>query len=192
METTIRPPALDLVAPRRRPSGQTGDFNAPVNVPAGARRVVGTGPGLLNVAIEPGVPARHLATTLGRPLGGRDVSRFTSGTTPHATGGIMKRPFWRHTVPAALVALAGTAFAPATAQAQSAAAATPTVTLGEARRRASTTDPSAVAARGQIETALWERRAAFTDLFTPTLTGESNYTRFSDPFFNIGTGGISS
>jgi outer membrane protein len=81
--------------------------------------------------------------------------------------------------------------APSAVGAQAAPTNAPVVTLGEARRRASTTDPSAVAARGQIETADWERRAAFTNLVAPTLTGESNYTRFSDPFFNFGTGGTS-
>lgn len=68
----------------------------------------------------------------------------------------------------------------------------PVVTLEEAHRRASLADPSAVAARGEIETATWARRAAFTDLVAPTITGESNYTHFSDPFFNVGTGGVSS
>ncbi|MFN2567732.1 MAG: TolC family protein [Gemmatimonadaceae bacterium] len=82
--------------------------------------------------------------------------------------------------------------APSVVSAQAATDTAPVVTLGEARRRASAADPSAVAARGQIETALWERRAAFTDLVAPTVTGESNYTRFSDPFFNFGTGAVSS
>jgi outer membrane protein len=92
-----------------------------------------------------------------------------------------------------LVAIAAACLsAPPAAIAQAATDNAPVVTLAEARRRASTTDPSAIAARGQIETALWERRAAFTDLVAPTLTGESNYTRFSDPLFNVGTGAISS
>lgn len=97
---------------------------------------------------------------------------------------------WR-AVRFAAIAAAGL-LAPSAAIAQAANDNAPVVTLGEARRRASTTDPSAVAARGQMETALWERRAAFTDLVAPTVTGESNYTRFSDPFFNFGTGAISS
>jgi outer membrane protein len=98
--------------------------------------------------------------------------------------------------PVAIVA-AGVLSPPSPAGGQTAGNTTPSntapvVTLAEARRRATSVDPSAVAARGQMETALWERRAAFTDLVAPTLTGESNYTRFSDPFFNFGTGGISS
>lgn len=102
----------------------------------------------------------------------------------------MTRHGWRATWLVATAAAGLSAPPPAIGQAANDNA--PVVTLGEARRRASTTDPIAVAARGQIETALWERRAAFTDLVAPTVTGESNYTRFSDPFFNFGTGAISS
>ncbi len=98
---------------------------------------------------------------------------------------------WR-IVRLAAIAAAGGLTAPSPAVGQTANGAVPVVTLAEARRRAASVDPGAVAARGQIETALWERRAAFTDLVAPTLTGESNYTRFSDPFFNFGTGAISS
>jgi outer membrane protein len=67
----------------------------------------------------------------------------------------------------------------------------PVVALQEARRRALTVDPDAVAARGQVETAVWERRAALTDLVAPTLTAGGSYVHFSDPFFNFGTGKIS-
>jgi outer membrane protein TolC len=67
----------------------------------------------------------------------------------------------------------------------------PVVTLGEARRRATSVDPDAVAARSRVETASWERRAAMTNLVTPSLTGGVSYIRFSDPFFNFGTGAIS-
>jgi outer membrane protein TolC len=67
----------------------------------------------------------------------------------------------------------------------------PTVTLTEARRRALALDPDAVAARGQIETAAWERRSAWANFLTPRVTASTNYIRFSDPFFNFGTGTIS-
>jgi outer membrane protein len=97
---------------------------------------------------------------------------------------------WRVVGLAAITAIGLSA--PSAASAQAAPDNAPVITLDEARRRAFNTDPNAVAARGQIETALWERRAAFTDLVSPTLTGESNYTRFSDPFFNFGTGVVSS
>jgi outer membrane protein len=67
----------------------------------------------------------------------------------------------------------------------------PVVTLTEARRRAASVDPNAVAARGRIETASWQRRAAVADMITPNLTAGGNYTHFSEPFFNFGTGTIS-
>ncbi len=53
-------------------------------------------------------------------------------------------------------------------------------------------DPQTVAARGQIDVAGWERRAAVADLVTPHVTAGTSYIRFSDPFFNFGTGDISS
>jgi multidrug efflux system outer membrane protein len=65
------------------------------------------------------------------------------------------------------------------------------VTLAEARRRAALLDPTAVSAREDVETAGWERRAALSDLITPNITAGTSYTRFSDPFFNFGTGNIS-
>ena len=55
-----------------------------------------------------------------------------------------------------------------------------------------TVDPQTVAARGQIDVAGWERRAAVADLVTPHVTAGTSYIRFSDPFFNFGTGDISS
>lgn len=67
----------------------------------------------------------------------------------------------------------------------------PVVTLSEARRRATSVDPSAVAARSQVATASWERRAAWTDVLTPRVTAGGSYTHFSEPFFNFGTGTIS-
>jgi outer membrane protein TolC len=93
---------------------------------------------------------------------------------------------------AGLLALAAAAAAlPAAAAGQAAGERGPVVTLDEARRRAAAVDPEAVAARGQLATAGWERRAALTDLLTPTLTAATSYTHFSDPFFNFGTGTIS-
>src|SRR5688500_661894 len=67
----------------------------------------------------------------------------------------------------------------------------PVVTLTEARRRATSVDPNAVAARSQVATASWERRAAWTDALTPRVTAGGSYTHFSEPFFNFGTGTIS-
>jgi multidrug efflux system outer membrane protein len=65
------------------------------------------------------------------------------------------------------------------------------VTLHEARRRATAIDPDAVESRARVHTAAWEKRSAFSRLVTPTLTGGLSYIRFSDPFFNFGTGSIS-
>lgn len=67
----------------------------------------------------------------------------------------------------------------------------PVVTLTEARRRANFVDPNAVAARSQVATASWERRAALADVITPRVTAGGSYTHFSEPFFNFGTGTIS-
>src|SRR6185436_1217218 len=68
----------------------------------------------------------------------------------------------------------------------------PVVTLEEARRRAVVTDPASVAARAQVGAAAWERRAAHLDLFTPRVGVGASYLHFSDPFFNLGTGNVSS
>jgi multidrug efflux pump len=67
----------------------------------------------------------------------------------------------------------------------------PVVTLAEARRRALMVDPTAVAARSTLSAAAWERRAALADLITPNVTAGTSYIRFSEPFFNFGTGAIS-
>lgn len=80
---------------------------------------------------------------------------------------------------------------PAQAFAQAVRDGGPVVTLSEARRRAALLDPDAVSAREDVETAGWERRAALSDLITPNITAGTSYTRFSDPFFNFGTGNIS-
>src|SRR5262245_27183402 len=66
----------------------------------------------------------------------------------------------------------------------------PMVTLGEARQRALGVDPVAVEASNAIRTAEWTRRSAVADLIAPRLTGNINYIRFSEPFFNFGTGAI--
>lgn len=86
---------------------------------------------------------------------------------------------------AAVIALA----APAAAQSPQQA---PVITLNEARRRAAVADPASVAARADLTTASWERRTARADLYTPTVTAGVGLTQFSDPFFNFGTGAITS
>ncbi|MFN2603964.1 MAG: TolC family protein [Gemmatimonadaceae bacterium] len=80
---------------------------------------------------------------------------------------------------------------PCVVTAQSITEAIPVVTLTDARRRAELVNPEAVAARARIETADWQHRAAVTNLLTPNLSTTVNYTHFSEPFFNFGTGSIS-
>lgn len=64
----------------------------------------------------------------------------------------------------------------------------PTITLAEALARASRHDPVFVAAEGAVDNAHWSRRAAWSSLFLPTVTAQSDASRFSAPIFNIGTG----
>jgi multidrug efflux pump len=67
----------------------------------------------------------------------------------------------------------------------------PRITLAEARRQAQAVDPDAVSARAQANAAGWERRAALANLFTPNVRASTSYMKFSEPFFNFGTGEIS-
>jgi outer membrane protein TolC len=69
---------------------------------------------------------------------------------------------------------------------------TPRVTLNEALARASRLDPNYVAALGSVGTAEWGRRAALATFILPSLTVALDYTKYSVPFFNIGTGGLQS
>ena len=68
----------------------------------------------------------------------------------------------------------------------------PLVNLKEARTRALAVAPAGVAARGEVSAAVWARRGATANLFTPHLSAGTSYATYSDPFFNPGTGGISS
>lgn len=87
--------------------------------------------------------------------------------------------------------IASTVFGSDTMAQGTAAPAVPVVTLTEARQRAVTVDPDAIAATQRIRVAGWERRAATADLVAPRLNGSISYIRFSDPFFNFGTGAVS-
>lgn len=95
-----------------------------------------------------------------------------------------------HVWVAALVVTVGI-LATAPVNAQTVDQTAPIVTLTEARRRAASVSPNAVAARSQVATASWERRAAWSDVLTPRVTAGGSYTHFSEPFFNFGTGTIS-
>ena len=99
---------------------------------------------------------------------------------------------WRRGVFGMLIA-SSAPLIPVVASAQVSAATTPApvITLPEARQRALGVDPVAVEATNRIRTAEWTRRSAMADLFAPRLTGNVNYIRFSEPFFNFGTGSIS-
>lgn len=104
----------------------------------------------------------------------------------------MNRTMLRFRLTAALlVAVAVLAAARSPAFAQSATDNVPVVTLREARRLAELVNPASIGARGGVETAVWGRRAALTDLVTPQITAGTSYTLYSDPFFNFGTGNIS-
>jgi outer membrane protein TolC len=96
---------------------------------------------------------------------------------------------WRWTLLVALSA-AGVVL-PQDIMAQAARAEVRTINLAEARRRAAAIAPEAVAARSELDAAGWEKRGALLDLVTPNIVASTNYTRFSDPFFNFGTGEIS-
>jgi outer membrane protein TolC len=102
----------------------------------------------------------------------------------------MRRNSWSPALVTALTIVAG-ATLPSRGFGQVVRDTAPVVALSEARRRASAVDPDAIAARTQFETAIWERRAAISDLITPGVNAGMSYIRFSDPFFNFGTGSIS-
>lgn len=89
-----------------------------------------------------------------------------------------------------MVALSLLAAAPLTTHAQVQPSAIPVVTLAEARSRAAAIAPATIAARSELNAALWERRSATAQLVAPNLTASTGYTRFSSPFFNFGTGTI--
>jgi outer membrane protein len=80
--------------------------------------------------------------------------------------------------------------APLTIHAQVQSSGVPVVTLAEARSRAAAIAPATIAARSELNAALWERRSATAQLVAPNLTASTAYTRFSSPFFNFGTGTI--
>jgi len=102
----------------------------------------------------------------------------------------MIRDAWQAALLAGFLSAGGLAIPPLV-NAQATIPGAPIVTLVEARRRATSVDPDAVAARGHVEIAVWERRTAMTDLLTPNVTAGVSYIHFSDPFFNFGTGSIS-
>ena len=95
------------------------------------------------------------------------------------------RPFWR-VVPFVAVLLSALAL-PQRVAGQDAGA-IETLTLEEAIRRATRFDPEYVRALGRINNARWARTAAITQFIVPAITATGSYTKFSNEFFNIGTG----
>ncbi len=73
-------------------------------------------------------------------------------------------------------------------QVAAAADSLPQVTLAEALRRAAQLDPNYVAAIGQVDNAEWGRRSALAVFVLPAVTLTTDASRYSTPFFNIGTG----
>jgi len=66
----------------------------------------------------------------------------------------------------------------------------PQVTLEEALRAAAQLDPNYVAALGQIGNARWVRRSAYAVFVLPSVSISTSLTKASEPFFNLGTGGL--
>ena len=64
----------------------------------------------------------------------------------------------------------------------------PVVTLAQAIERASRLDPNYVQALGQVDNAVWGRRVARLAFVLPSVSLSTDLTKFSSPFFNIGTG----
>jgi len=65
------------------------------------------------------------------------------------------------------------------------------MTLEDAIRRATRFDPEYIRALGRINNAEWSRTAAITQFIVPAITATGGYTKFSNEFFNIGTGELS-
>jgi hypothetical protein len=65
----------------------------------------------------------------------------------------------------------------------------PTITLAEALQRSVQLNPDYVRALGAVAEADWIRKASRLAFFIPAVTANIDYTKYSVPFFNLGTGG---
>lgn len=63
----------------------------------------------------------------------------------------------------------------------------PVLTLADALERAVKLNPDYVRALGSVSEADWARKAARVAFFVPTVSATLDYTKYSLPFFNIGT-----
>lgn len=68
----------------------------------------------------------------------------------------------------------------------------PRVTLEQALQAAARLDPNYVSALGQIDDAEWVRRSAYSAFVLPSVTLSTSLTRANEPFFNVGTGALTS
>ena len=68
----------------------------------------------------------------------------------------------------------------------------PRVTLSQAIKQAANLDPNYVQALGQVDEEEWGYRAARLAFVLPAVTATLDATRYSDAFFNIGTGQVQS
>jgi outer membrane protein len=64
----------------------------------------------------------------------------------------------------------------------------PSVTLAEALQRAAKLDPDYVQALGSVDNAEWARRAALSAMVLPSISLNTDYTRYTIDQFNVGTG----
>ena len=144
---------------------------------AGSRRPLG-------YAIVGGLVVSTLLTLFLVPAVFVVLERLRSQEPPRAPDDAVRpeRRQLAHAAPliAVLLALPGVLFAQ-----------TKTVTLDDARDRALGVARQTVGARSDVDVAEWERRSAVAELITPRITAGSQYIRFSDPFFNFGTGTVS-
>ncbi len=66
----------------------------------------------------------------------------------------------------------------------------PRITLDDALRRAARYDPQYAVASGDVGNATWARRAARSAIFLPSLSVQSDASKYSTPTFNLGTGSL--
>ncbi len=87
-----------------------------------------------------------------------------------------------------LVAAAIVTLASAMTGAQGGPGSVPRITLEEALSRARALDPNYVAAVRRVAESRWDHTAAVTSFIVPEINAQLSGTRFSNQFFNIGTG----
>ena len=89
----------------------------------------------------------------------------------------------------AAVVLSLTSVHPAPRASSAAPDSLPTITLADALQRSVQLNPDYVRALGAVAEADWIRKASRLAFFIPAVTANLDYTKYSVPFFNLGTGG---